>query len=39
MTKFVNFSAIKGMTAIKKLQKAFGGPPKYYINLYRAAVV
>ncbi len=28
MTKFINFSTIKGMTVTKKLQKAFGGPPK-----------
>jgi hypothetical protein len=29
VTKFVNFSTIKGMmTATKKPQKAFGGPPK-----------
>jgi len=30
MTKFENFRTIKGMTATKKIQKAFGGPPKYF---------
>jgi len=29
MTKFVNFRTIEGMTATKKYQEVFGGPPKY----------
>ncbi len=29
MTKFVNFRTIEGMTATKKFQEVFGGPPKY----------
>jgi len=39
MTKFLNFSTIKGMTATKKLQKLLVGHQNDHINLEWAAVV
>jgi len=39
MTKFVNFSTIKGMTATKKLRKLLVDHQNDHINLEWAAVV
>jgi len=33
MTKFVNFSTIKGMTETKNFKKVMVGSQKFYINL------
>ncbi len=39
MTKFVNFSTIKGMTGTKNFKKVMVGRQYVYINLERAAVL
>ncbi len=39
MTKFVNFSTIKGMTETKKFKKVMVGRQNVYISLERAAVL
>ena len=39
MTKFVNFSTIKGMTETQNFKKVMVGRQNVYINLERAAVL
>ncbi len=39
MTRFVNFSTIKGMTETKNFKKVMVGRQNVYINLERAAVL